>query len=368
MEQVVCINPENFNLKDYERFIIVADVGGEHSYIAIAGIKSKKNYEIIFKDIYLTTEITKIHYALNKCLEGAYKRYGIEIGRAVIAAAGPVSRKRGYIKLTNIDLVIDSQEILKNTMLRKVILLNDFEAIGYGIDMLNLNTDAMMMPHVGEDLTNPSLLSNTYAVIGAGKGLGVTIAYYDIARHMHVPLPSEGGHIEFSAHDSLELELMQYVKERIMKKKDAHPEFERFVSGNGIINIYNFLRHKKMFPETSTTKKIDGLEGISKLREIDNNLSDPTCKKTVDMFLVFYARAARNLALTAECYSGLFIGGGIILRYANLINQNKAFMKEFESHDLRSDVLRKTPVYIIKNKDVGLLGCCNVAVNFFNLI
>jgi glucokinase len=284
-----------------------------------------------------------------------------------VAAAGPVSRKRTYIKLTNIDFQVNTSEILNNTLLKKVILVNDFEAIGYGLDLLDINKDVVMLPHVGEDLTNRSLLSNTFAVIGAGNGLGVTIAYYDSQKHMHVPLPSEGGHVEFSPHDEIELELVRYLKERVLKKKDVHPEFERLVSGIGMSHIYDFLRYKKIFPETEITKKIDSMQGIPKLKEIDNSQNDPTCRKTSELFFSFYARAARNLALTAECYSGLFITGGIVSHYLDTI-RNGEFMREFEMHDIRNDVLRKTPVYVILNKDVGLLGCCNVAVNFYNLI
>ena len=96
---------------------------------------------------------------------------------------------RGHIDLTNVDMVINVKDILENTLLRKIILVNDFEAIGYGLDLLDLEKDVFVLPHVGEDRTNSNILSNTFAVIGAGRGLGVSIAYYDLVRHMHVPLP-----------------------------------------------------------------------------------------------------------------------------------------------------------------------------------
>jgi glucokinase len=84
------------------------------------------------------------------------------------------------------------------------------------------------------------------------------------------------------------------------------------------------------------------------------------------MFITFYARAARSLALMSECYSGLFLTGKAILIHREKILQ-KEFMETFEQHDKRSDVLRKIPVYLVTNNDVGLYGCCNVTVNFFNI-
>jgi len=367
MDKHIYIKPTEFDPKHFERYMLSADVGGEHTYLAAMGIKDKKNFEILFIQVFETSKIEDIFNCLNQVLAEAHNDYKIEIARAVIAAAGPVSRKRTYIKLTNVDLKIDSKEILENTLLKKVILLNDFEAIGYGLDLLDLERDVILLPHVGEDLTRKDNLTNTYAVMGAGNGLGVSIAYYSNNNHMHVPLPSEGGHIEFSPHDHLELELVHYLKDYVLKKKVAHPEYERLVSGPGINHIYDFLRHKKMLPETEANLQIDALKGNEKLVEIQNHVNDETCKKAIELFIMFYARAARNLALTSECYSGLFLAGGIVIKYMEKFIHSD-FMKEFEMHDVRSDVLRKTPVYIIKNKNVGLLGCCNVAVNFFNLM
>jgi len=367
MEKNEYISGNEFNKELYERYVIVMDVGGEHTHLAVMGIKDKKNYDIIFKITKATSEIKDISDLLNEGLKGAHNDYGIEINRAVIAGAGPVSRKRSYINLTNLDISIDTREILKKTMLRKVILVNDFEAIGYGMDLLDLEKDVVLLPHVGEDMTNTNILSNTFAIIGAGRGLGVSIAYYDLVKHMHVPLPSEGGHTLFSPSSELEYDLMVYLKQNIMSHKEAHPEFERVVSGAGIINIYTFLRSRNEFSETEATKKIDGLQGIEKLRAIDENLDDPTINETINLFIKFYARAAKNLAVMSECYSGLFIAGGIVLRYLEKFKEGK-FMKEFELHDVRGDLLRKVPVYIIKNKDIGLIGCCNVAVNFYNIM
>ena len=83
------------------------------------------------------------------------------------------------------------------------------------------------------------------------------------------------------------------------------------------------------------------------------------------MFINFYARAARNLALMAKCYAGLFIAGKIALKEIEFI-KDKRFMEEFEKHDIRPDILKKIPVYVITNIDVSLYGCANAAVNFFS--
>jgi glucokinase len=68
----------------------------------------------------------------------------------------------------------------------------------------------------------------------------------------------------------------------------------------------------------------------------------------------------------SECYSGLFIYSKASLIHKDLLTRRE-FMEIFEQHDKRTDVLRKVPVYLIVNPDVGLYGCCNVTVNFYNL-
>lgn len=367
MEKEIYIPVNEFNRSDYRFFVIVADIGGSNAYFAVMGVKNEKNFDIILKNTWPSNEIKALHEILNNLLSEAKKDYGVEINRCCIGAAGPVSRKRGYIKFTNLDLEISAKKILDNTMLNKVIMVNDFEAIGYSLDLLNLEKDNIQLKHLEEDLTAGCVPWNTSAVIGAGAGLGMCIVPYNHSIHMHTPLPSEGGHIDFSPRDDFELELMEFLKRKALENKDAQPEFERLLSGKGMQHIYDFLRSRNSCEETDITRRINSLKGNQKLHEIDINYdNDATCKKTIDLFINFYARAARTLALMSECYSGLFITGRIALLHLDRF-QHDSFMEEFVLHDKRSDVLKKIPVYIITNRDTSLYGCCNVAVNFYNL-
>jgi len=367
MEKQVFVQQDRFKKSDYQFFVVVADIGGSTAYFAVMGVRDKKRGELILKHSLPTKEITHIHSILNQLLFEAKERFDIEVNRCCIGAAGPVSRKRGYIDLTNASLHINAKEILQNTLLNKVILINDFEAVGYGLDMLELKKDVVTLKHIGKDLTGGWTEGNTFAVIGAGSGLGMTIVPYDFKRHLHIPLPSEGGHMDFSPQDSFELELAQFLRTRAHQSTDIHPEFERVLSGQGMENIYDFLRSQKKQPKSAPLKNVDSLKGTEKLKAIDEHYeSDQTCKKTLELFLTFYARAARTLALISECYSGLFITGRIAATHIALL-QSGPFMHEFELHDKKSIVLQKIPVYIITNNDVGLYGCCNVAANFYNL-
>ncbi|MFP4112383.1 MAG: glucokinase [Candidatus Woesearchaeota archaeon] len=368
MEKQYSIDSNGFSKDDYEFFVIVGDVGGSNSYFAVLGVKSKKDFDIIVKYSIETSKVGKVYEVMNTILGDVKLEYDIEVNRCCIGAAGPVSRRRGYIKLTNIDLEIRVQEIMDNTMLNKVILINDFEAIGYGIDLIDMEKDVVKIDHVGEDLTGGWTRENVYAVLGAGAGLGVSVVYYDNDTYLHAPLPSEGGHMDLIIHDKFDMEFAEYLKKNYLEKKDVHPEFERVLSGQGMELLYEFIRSKKKRNETVVSEKIKTLKGIPKLREIEKNYDkDPVCKETVEKLINYFGRAARIIALMSECYSGLFITGNVVMNNINLFKDG-LFMKEFEKHDKRSDVLRKIPVYAIKNKDVSLYGCCNVATNFYNIV
>ena len=219
MDKKIEISKEHFKKSNYKSFIIVGDVGGTNTYIAIMGVKNNKSFDAIFKNIYSTKSIKGFENLLNDTLREAKEQYDIEVNTACIGAAGPVSRKRGYVKLTNAPLEISTSELLAKTMLEKIILVNDFEIIGYGLDILDAKKDVIKLHHTGKDLTSGWVQTNTFAAIGAGTGLGMSIAPYNLDKQLHMPLPSEGGHIDFAPQSELEAELVDFLrknqKERI---------------------------------------------------------------------------------------------------------------------------------------------------------
>ncbi|MBR9705797.1 hypothetical protein GOV14_02060 [Candidatus Pacearchaeota archaeon] len=364
MRRDIKIPTGDFNKSNYTTFIIVGDVGGTNTSMAIVGVRTNTSFDIIFKHSYFTKEIRAFEHILNETLKKAKDEYNIEIEVAALGAAGPISDNREYVKLTNADLELNTYELLNKTLLKKIILLNDFEAVGYGLDLLDLSEDVIKLPHSGEDLTESSTTSN-YAAIGAGTGFGMCIAFYDRQRKLHMPFPSEGGHIELAPNNRLEMGLIRFIKKKKQARRDVHPDVESVLSGPGLENIYDFLISKTWF-KNKILRKIGLLQDAEKLAEIEANYHlDKTCRKTIDLFISFYARAARNLALMSKCYAGLFIVGKIALKELEFI-KDKKFMQEFEQHSKRPDILERIPVYVITNESISLYGCSNAAINFFN--
>ena len=185
---------------------------------------------------------------------------------------------------------------------------------------------------------------------------------FDKARKLHVPIPSEGGQIDFPPANELETELMWFVKKKYLLHKNHQPDFEHLLSGKGLENIYDFLSTKyHPTPITQIINKYSGVEKLDKIRE--NYARDGQCRRSIDMFMGFYARAAKNLAFMSCCYSGLFFIGRLALKYKeHFLTPN--FIAEFLKHDRMPELLRNIPLYLITNPDLPLLGCANVAQNF----
>ncbi len=342
---------KKFSKKSYEYCILGCDIGSTNTNIGVFGVKnSKPNLLLSFH--FKTQELRSLYYAINEIIEYLQEDYRIKITKACFGIAGVISHNRDKAKITNAKLSISKKQLLNKTKLEKIFLINDFEAVGYGINLLTKD-DVIVIKNAQKVSKAPILL------IGAGTGLGKAILVYDEHNNAYIPLPSEAGHTDFPAQNKQELELVNFIKKH--RKIKESMSYEQLLSGRGISNIYLFLRKTKKFKETCYTKKIDETnsppELISKYRRVD-----ATCKATFEIFKLVYARFARNFALDSLSWGGAYIAGGIAPKNRDIFD-NK-FVKTFLQSYKLSDVLKKVPIYLVLNYNVGLLGAGFAGVLF----
>lgn len=330
-------NPHN-----YSRFVLGGDVGGTNTSIGIFGIKNKKS-ELIFSFRFKSKELSGLHDAVKEVMSYAEENHKINVSKACFAVAGLLSPDKENSKVTNVKWDVSKKSLLRKTSLRKICIMNDFEAIGYGIFMLgSKNLKAIKKAKRAEKA--PIL------IIGAGTGLGKSTLIYDNSSKTYIPLPSEAGHSDFAAQTREELDLADFVRK--YKKISGNVTYEQVLSGPGLINIYMFLRKSGKLKATKFTKEIDGNpnpELISKYRK-----TDQTCKKAFQIFKRIYAKFARNFALDSLAWGGCYIAGGIAPKNMEIFDNE--FVRIFcQSHKM-SRVLRKTPIYLVLDSNVGMLG------------
>ncbi len=320
--------------------VLVADVGGTKTIVAVV------DSNVVLKHTFKSREINLIE-KINQVLKEAKEEKNIEISEAAIAVPGHV--ERGCCKTTNLPWFIDSKEILEKTLLKKVLLLNDFQAVGLGLTLLDhRNIEEIVQLPYDDYMAKPS--QGVKAVIGAGTGLGKSI----VLKNGHVTLPSEGGHADFVVETQEDYDLLHFL--RVQKTTDLI-DWESVVSGPGIVNIYKFLTKDK--PENGLKKEIMSADDYSKPIMISRHREDETCLKTMEMFVRYFARCARNFALDILATGGVYLAGGIAPKELEMLRQG--FMEEFVRGRFK-DLLREIPVYVVMIEDAPLLGAARAIV------
>ena len=335
-------NYKKFRKNDYISFILGGDIGGTNCNLGIFGIR-KGFPKLLLSFHFRSKELENLYFPINKVLDYIQDNYMIRIDKACLGIAGAVSCKRNYVHLTNANLHIAVKELSGKTQLKNILLMNDFEAVGYGINMLSKKD----LKTVKKARTIPKA---PVLVVGAGTGLGKTVLLYNEYKKMYAPVPSEAHHAEFPAQSRLYLDLVEFVKKHRKIRDVSNGDI---LSGEGLANIYLFLRKGKKFRETKCTKKIDESKSKPELISKYRN-SDATCGKVFEIFKAAYAGFAKNMALDALALGGVYIAGGIAPKNKEIFD--KEFVKIFEdSHKMRG-LLKKIPIYLILNYNVGLLG------------
>ena len=302
-----------------------------------------------------TNELLSLEPAILQIINYAKENYGIKLINACIGAAGVVSPNQDYVKLTNANWEINTKDLIDKTTLDSAFIINDFEAIGYGINLIDINNTKEV--NIIRSVKNEKV-GKTKAIIGAGTGLGKSILIYDDKSNIYKPIPCEGGHADFPIRNNFELDLINFIKDfRNITKPITN---EELVSGRGLENIYKFLKVSKEFGDSQYSMEIENstdiAEAISKYKKVDD-----LCAETFKWFTKFYSRCAKNFVLDSLATGGLFIAGGIAQKNQEIFSTD-IFLNEFDNVYRYSKYLKETPIYIILDYDIGLKGACFAAM------
>ena len=342
---------------EFSSYVLGVDIGGTYTNFGIAGIQNKKPL-ILFSLKFDSKELESLTPAIIQTLDYAKNEHNIDVYDACIGAAGVVSEAKDFADLTNVNWNVSTNEIIKNTSLKNAFIINDFQAIGYGINLLD-HSNKNDIFQVRSEANNKYITHQTKAIIGAGTGFGKCILFYDHHLKASIPHPSEGGHGDFPICADFEKRLLNFIEK---EKKDSSPVcYEDVLSGNGIESIYNFLMKEKKYKSSEyqdiIENSIEKASFISKYRK-----TDELCKETFLYFTKFYGRCAKNFVLDTLATGGLYIAGGIASKNSDIF-QTDEFLFEFENSQKRKELLKKIPIYTIMNYDVSLYGTCFAAMH-----
>lgn len=318
--------------------ILGADIGGtktrlsliefDHALIAPKEIK-KKYYE------------SQKHPQFLPLLQNFLDKYPI-IDAACFAVAGPIEtqNKNQTAKITNLAWKLDSVAISQQFDINKLILINDFEAVAYGIN--SLHKDQLIELQAGTPVAK-----SRRAVIGAGTGLGQAFMVWHNNRY-HT-YSTEGGHVDFAATNPLERELVDFLS-----PSESRISYEHILSGDGLGRIYAFL-HKKL---GSAQDPIP--HSAAQISQLAYANSDSLAGQCLQLFVRIYGSQASNVALTTLPKDGIYIAGGIAAKN-HVFFSNGEFIKAFLNKPKMQQLLKSIPVKLIMDSEVGLRGALKQA-------
>jgi len=268
-----------------------------------------------------------------------------EIQAASFGVAGPVDQ--GRCKATNLPWVISEDSIQNRFGWKKVRLINDLSAVGYGVPLLT--EDEIQELNAGEPREKGNL-----GLIAPGTGLGMSLLVW--CGDGYMPLASEGGHVDFSPNDPDDVALWEYLREKF-----GHVSPERIVSGMGLINIYEWLKSTGRYEEPDwLQKKMEDGDPAKTISEIAIAGKAPICETALDRFMMVFGAVAGNLALIGMTRGGMYLGGGIPAKILPKFEE-ETFMRSFTAKGRFEELMTRIPVYIILNHQIGLMGAAERA-------
>lgn len=320
--------------------ILAGDIGGTNARLAYFQPQNG-HLHLVSERVFPSREHDEFGEIVGKFLHDS----GGHPEAACFGIAGPV--RNGRVETSNLPWVIEQARLADQFHLPSTLLINDLEAIAWGIGALG-KADLVQLNQVG----GPA--SGNQAVVAPGTGLGEAGLFWDGNRH-HV-FACEGGHTDFAPQGELQIELLKYLTARF-----GHVSYERILSGPGLVNAYEFLRDSGKGKESPALaeemKKRDPAAVISHAA-LDG--SDALAAKALDLFIAVYGAEASNLALKAMSTGGLFLAGGISPKILPKLKE-PTFMQSFLNKGRMKPLVEAMPVQVVVNEKVGLLGAARCA-------
>jgi glucokinase len=123
------------------------------------------------------------------------------------------------------------------------------------------------------------------------------------------------------------------------------------LSGAGLVNLYEALceidgKEPRMLSPADVTR-----------HALDE--TDEVCVRAFALFCGFLGSVAGDLALMVSAFGGVYIAGGILLRFKEALAAS-TFRERFESKGRFASMLAKMPTHLILEESPALIGLANM--------
>ncbi len=327
------------------KLLLAGDVGGTKTNLAIFAIDEQANHlDLLRNKRYPSGDFDGLAPIVQTFLENGNEG---TIHAACFGIPGPVSDNKA--QPTNLKWAVDGAELEQKLEIPSVSLLNDLAANAYGISELEEK----------DFVTLQDGLKNAHGnrcVVSPGTGLGMAGLFWDGKRHR--VWASEGGHCDFAPRSEIEVKLLAYLQTRF-----GHVSNERIICGQGLTNIYAFLRDTGHYPQSAKVTEEMKVDDIAKvITKYAENGECPMCMQAVEIFAHCLANEASNMALKSMATGGVYIGGGVPTKLLWKLKA-PAFVEAFNAKGRLETLVETMPLKIILNDQAALLGAARYALD-----
>lgn len=305
--------------------LLAADIGGTWARLLAL---SDGDGQILASATYASSDFSSLAEVINR-----FRRQHDLPGfaAACLGLPGPVSGRR--VCLTNLPWQVDADTLEHACAIGQVQLVNDFQAAACGVD--TFTADQLLVLNQGQPEPYGLRL-----VAGAGTGLGVAPVFFCQGRH--VPVASEGGHMDFAPADDIQQDLLRWLWQQW-----KHVSYERVLSGPGLELLYGFFAGAA-HPEQAV--RIAAAEITARAAA-----GDPVAGQTLVAFVAIYGNYLGNLALLWPARSGIYLVGGVSRHIRHWLQQ-PAFLQAMQAKGRMRELVASLPVYLVTGAEPGLHG------------
>ena len=329
--------------------LLAGDIGGTKTLLGLFSPEPERPAAIEVGE-FVTLEYDGLEQMIREFL-GAWKVEPRALAATCVGVAGAVTDQ--VARLTNVPWLVDAEGVAGAVGLRRMLLINDLEALAYAVPVLEPDELAVLQQGI-------AVPGGNAAVIAAGTGLGIAMLHEIDGRW--VPMASEGGHADFAARTERELELV-----RELTRVFGRVGVEHVISGPGLVNLYQFTHQSfgtgpMITPNTLAPSHLCAPVAhatqatlAARIYESAQEKRCPQCVDAVDLFIAAYGSETGNLALRAFATAGVYVGGGIAPKILPALTSGR-FLEAFRAKEPMADLLATIPLSVILNSDAGLLG------------
>ena len=324
--------------------LLVGDIGGTHARLSLL----QPGGRAVLKKEFASRKYPSLEAVLREFLGQVSPKPKVTV--AAFGVAGPVVG--GRVVATNLPWVVDSRLIGRKLGIKRVTLLNDLVALSLGA----LRVPRAKLHFLSETAGMPKKRGANVAVIAAGTGLGEAMLIWD--GQGFVPSATEGGHSDFAARDDVEIELLQFLRNRF-----GRVSWERILSGAGLGNVYDFFRQAKRIEESAENAAAIAAapDRNATIAELGMKGKSDAATRALQLFASIYGAEAGNLALKSLALGGMYVCGNIAVRMLPIL-EGGGFRRAFLEKGRFGALMEKIPVAVVLDSDVGLAGAASAAL------